>query len=190
MYNILVLVVSILVGGLVFMEVGHGLFIFIDTYAPGYFPGCYSHYVRFGQTNFDAPRKFAWADLQGRSGICGAICFGLISLIFRWRQLGIAIPVLRAHLIVCLSGVVGMCVGGGGGYLLGITTPTCFRSTFQAGMQPWFNPAHVGIGFGASQGLLIGLSAGTLLVLTVAWRRSRNPLAISNGYYVVDKIDK
>jgi hypothetical protein len=47
------------------------------------------------------------------------------------------------------------------------------RGIVTGGRQPDFNPTDVGVGLGTSQGVILGVIAGGLVVVTLAWRRSR-----------------
>lgn len=167
--------VAAAVGGLAFMQVGELVFAFTDAFAPGFFPGCYSGLIQYSSTEFDAPRKHAWADMVGGSALCGAACIGSVTLLIRGLRLGGAGAVLRAYLVVCLSGLAGACAGCGVGYLLGAAAPGYYRGVFPVGGEAWFNPLHVGVGLGVSQGLLVGLVAGALVAVAASWRRARVP---------------
>ncbi|QEG29579.1 hypothetical protein GobsT_43770 [Gemmata obscuriglobus] len=142
-------------GGFAFMQVGEIVFAFTDTFAPGFFPGCYPGLIRYSSPEFDAPRKHAWADMVGGSALCGAACIGSVTVLIRGLRLGGAVSVLRAYLIVCLSGLAGACAGGGGGYLLGAAAPGYSRRAFSAGgdvVQPSARGHRFGRVTGAARG--------------------------------------
>ncbi len=179
--SVILAAVATVVGGFVFMQVGEGVYAFIDAYAPGYFPGCYSGLIRHSQPGFDAPRKIAWGQLLFNSGMCGAACLGSVTLLVLGLRLGGAVSVFRAYLIICLSGLAGACAGGGAGYLLGVAVPGYYRGVFRAGGEAWFDPLQVGVGLGVSQGLLVGLAVGAVVVVAVAWYRSRAPQPLGSA---------
>ena len=70
-----------------------------------------------------------------------------------------------------------MCAVGGGalGYALALMAPGYYRGVFPDGRHPDFDPLAVGLGLGISQGLIAGLLVGAVVVLSVAWYKSRRP---------------
>jgi hypothetical protein len=160
------------IGAFVFMEVGEVLYSFTYEFAPGFFPGCYPSLIYHNVPGFDAPRKMAWGDVLFSSSICGATCIGSVTLLIRGFHLGGAMSILRAYLIVFLSGIAGACFGGMVGYVMAVVLPGYYRGVFRAGGEVWFDPVQVGLGLGVTQGLLIGLALGAVVVLAVAWYRA------------------
>ena len=68
--------------------------------------------------------------------------------------------------------------GGGGGLVglaLGVFMPGYYRGIVSGGQQPDFNPADVGVGLGTSQGIILGVIVGGLVVVSLAWARSAQP---------------
>jgi hypothetical protein len=59
------------------------------------------------------------------------------------------------------------------GYGLGTFLPGYYRGVFLGGRQPDFNPVDVGIGLGCSEGLMLGVVVGLVVVVVLAWCRSR-----------------
>ncbi len=170
---VLLALVAAVVGGFVFMEIGEVVFAFIDEFAPGFFPGCYSELIPLSKHGFDVPRKFAWGDILMSTAICGVGCMGSVTLLITGLRLGSAMSVLRASVIVCLGGLACACAGGGGGYLLGVAVPGSVRGLFRAGGEAWFNPPQVGLGVGVWQGFLAGSTVGAVVAVVVAWFRGR-----------------
>ncbi len=171
----LVAIFAAVVGGVAFMQVGEIAYVFLDEFAPGYFPGVYPVFLEDKHFTIEDARKFGWGELLGDYGVIGAAAIGVTTVFIMSLRLGGFMSILRAYLIICLSGVAGVCAGGGIGYLLGIAVPGYYRGVFRAGGEAWFDPIQVGIGLGVSQGLPAGLAIGSLVVVVVAWSRSRNP---------------
>ena len=71
--------------------------------------------------------------------------------------------------IAGLFGVMGALLG----LSLGVVVPSYYRTVFGAGDDPSFVPWQVGFGLGLTQGLISGAVTGGLVVLAVAWYRSR-----------------
>jgi hypothetical protein len=66
-------------------------------------------------------------------------------------------------------------LGAGTGYALGTVAPGYYRSVFEGGQDPNFDPVDVGIGLGSSQGLLGGAVIGVLLASVLLLRDRRAP---------------
>lgn len=81
--------------------------------------------------------------------------------------------VAKGFLIIILSGIVFALGGGVIGYTLAVFLPSYYRGVFSSGRESWFDPMEVGIGLGATQGLMCGLVVGGVVVLAVAWYNSR-----------------
>lgn len=77
--------------------------------------------------------------------------------------------VVRGFLITIASGVGFGIVGGLLGYALGKFAPDYYRIVFRIPRQLDLDPAHAGLGLGATQGLVAGLFIGLVIVLAVAW---------------------
>ena len=83
---------------------------------------------------------------------------------------------IRQTLVVILASTVGLGLSGCLiGYLLGRFAPGYYRAVFRNGNDPQFDPVEVGIGLGLTQGIAAGLAVRALVVLAVAWYRSRAP---------------
>jgi hypothetical protein len=96
----------------------------------------------------------------------------------KWREAAIpstwgdAMSMIKGFLIIVACGLVfGVCCGACG-YALGRFVPGYYRSVFFARNRE-FDPEAVGLGLGVSQGLFAGLLIGCVVVLAVAWYRSR-----------------
>jgi len=168
-------VVATAVGGIAFMLVGEIPYALLVEFAPGYFPGAFPVFPKDKLFTLEDARKCGWGELVGDYGVTGAVTIGATTLSLMALSLGGIMSLLRAYLIVCLSGVAGACAGAGIGYLLGTAAPGYYRAVFIAGGEAWFDPMHVGIGLGVTQGLPVGLVIGSLVVVVTAWSRSRNP---------------
>jgi hypothetical protein len=81
--------------------------------------------------------------------------------------------VARGFLIVILSGFTFALGGTLIGFTLAVTLPGYYRAVFSSGRESWFNPIELGVGLGATQGLICGLLVGAIVVLAVAWHNSR-----------------
>lgn len=69
-----------------------------------------------------------------------------------------------------LGGVMGLAMGAA----LGTFAPGYYRSLFQDGGEPHFDPVAVGIGQGLTQGTVFGGIIGLLLVAMWYWYHSRS----------------
>lgn len=165
--------VAATVGGIAFMLAGEIPYALLVEFAPGYFAGAYPVFPEDKYFTIADSRKQGWGDLVGAYGVTGAATFGATTFLIAGLRLGGVVSLLRAYLIVCLSGVAGACAGSGIGYLLGTAAPGYYRGMFIAGGEAWFDPVHVAIGLGVTQGLPAGLAIGSLLVMVTAWSRSR-----------------
>lgn len=81
--------------------------------------------------------------------------------------------ILRAFATIIASAIGFGLAGGLVGYLLGVVAPGYYRAVFRNGGEAYFDPPSVGLGLGVTQGLTVGLIVGALVVLAVAWYRSR-----------------
>lgn len=66
-------------------------------------------------------------------------------------------------------GLIGAAVGGG----LGAFTPGYYRAVIPGGDRTDFVPWQVGLGLGFTQGLILGLIVGCVVLLSAAWYKSR-----------------
>ncbi len=64
-------------------------------------------------------------------------------------------------------------IGAGIGWALGTYSPGYYRSVFQSGNEPWFDPVTVGVGQGLTQGFAGGVVVGLTVVALFVWRDSR-----------------
>jgi hypothetical protein len=75
--------------------------------------------------------------------------------------------VARGFAFIIASGATFAIGGGALGFALARLTPSYYRSVFQGGESPAFDPVQVGIGLGVSQGLIAGLVVGAIVILAV-----------------------
>ncbi|MGD9647746.1 MAG: hypothetical protein AB7U73_18685 [Pirellulales bacterium] len=68
-----------------------------------------------------------------------------------------------------LFAVAGAAIGGA----LGVLAPGYYRAVFSSGDAPWFDPPVVGLGLGLSQGAVLGVFAGLVLVAIFVWRQTK-----------------
>lgn len=76
--------------------------------------------------------------------------------------------VARAFMIIIGAAFGCGVIGAGLGAWLGRVIPDYYRGVFRAGNNPNFDPIHVGIGLGATQGIVAGLVVGCVVVLSVS----------------------
>jgi hypothetical protein len=81
--------------------------------------------------------------------------------------------VTRGFVITIASGVGFATVGALLGFALGRLAPDYYRFVFRGPPQIDLDPAQAGLGLGASQGLGGGLFIGLVIVVAVAWSKSR-----------------
>lgn len=81
--------------------------------------------------------------------------------------------IAKGFFIILLSGFAFAIGGGAIGYTLAVLLPGYYRGVFSSGREPWFEPMEVGIGLGATQGLICGLVVGAAVVLAVGWYNLR-----------------
>ena len=79
----------------------------------------------------------------------------------------------KGFTVIILSGLAFGAAGTAIGWSLGQFAPAFYRGVFPSGDQPWFDPVQVGFGVGLTQGLLVGLAVGGVVVLASAWVESR-----------------
>ena len=77
--------------------------------------------------------------------------------------------VIRGFGIVLVSMLLFGALGAGMGRLLGVVTPSYYRSLFRNGHEPWFDPAQIGLALGLTQGVAAGVVVGIAVVGAVAW---------------------
>lgn len=71
-----------------------------------------------------------------------------------------SISVLKAIAVTAGCGLGGGLFGAGLGYALGRFAPGYYRLVIRNGDRPGFNPEAVGLGLGATQGVVVGLVVG------------------------------
>jgi len=81
--------------------------------------------------------------------------------------------VVRGFLITIGSGVGFAVLGGLLGLGLGKFIPDYFHFVFRVPREADLDPAHAGLGLGATQGLCGGLFIGLVIVVAVVWSKSR-----------------
>ena len=84
--------------------------------------------------------------------------------------------VVRGFVITVASGAALAVLGGLLGYAMGIFVPDYYRLVFRSHPDVQFDPAQVGLGLGLTQGLAAGLFIGLVIVVAVAWFRSRQAI--------------
>lgn len=77
---------------------------------------------------------------------------------------------VRGFGIVLFSMLLFGTLGAGIGRLLGVMTPSYYRSLFRNGQEPWFDPAQIGLALGLTQGVAAGVVVGITVVGAVTWR--------------------
>lgn len=154
----------------VLFAIGGGLIAAaLNWLAPGYYPGVFPHATRSGYA----------ADVGVGTGILQGLMLGLlvgtvVAAGLGWfRQLQWA---ACGRGLAILTGCAAVFAVGGGlvGLALGVLMPGYYRGVVSGGRQPNFNPADVGVGLGTSQGVILGVIVGGLVVVALAWRRSRS----------------
>jgi hypothetical protein len=75
---------------------------------------------------------------------------------------------------VLLWSVIFLCVGSAIGATIGVVAPEYYRSVFRGGHLPEFNPLQVGIGLGATQGVVSGVVISIVVLALLAWRDIRS----------------
>ncbi len=88
-----------------------------------------------------------------------------------------------ALLIVLLWGIIFACVGSAIGAAIGTVAPGYYQSIFRDGYSPEFNPLQVGVGLGATQGVVSGVAMSIVVLALLAWRdiRSSRPAMDSDA---------
>jgi hypothetical protein len=71
------------------------------------------------------------------------------------------------------TAIVSAAIGTTVGYCLGAYAPGAYRSMFQDGADPRFDPVAVGLGLGCGQGLIAGTLIGLVVVVSVTWYEIR-----------------
>jgi hypothetical protein len=148
----------------------------IDREAPAYWPAAYPWAVERSAPGFDFPRKLGRGILLIQSCQWGFWVFGTLTAVVVVGRWGGVMFLLTAYLLVGASAVLGAVAGGLIGYGMGAALPGYYRGVFASGREPWFDPVHVGVGLGITQGLLAGLAVGAVVVLAWALVRSRGGL--------------
>lgn len=159
-------IVVVVACGVVFAGGGGLIAVVLNWLAPGYYQGVLQHPGRGG-----GPPGVGTGVLQGLPlGLfvgtvvaCGLELFGQL----RWAVCGRALAILAACAAVFAVG------GGLVGLALGVYAPDYYRSVVRGGQEPDFSPIDVGVGLGTSQGAIVGVIVGALVVVALAWRRSR-----------------
>jgi hypothetical protein len=81
---------------------------------------------------------------------------------------------LRAFAITIASGVAFGVGGGIVGYGVGHFLPDFYRTIFDVPQREAFNAAHFGLALGLTQGLLMGVGVGLVIVVAVTWYNARS----------------
>ena len=81
--------------------------------------------------------------------------------------------VVRGFIITIASGLAFAAIGGVLGYAMGTFAPDYYRLVFRIPQGIELDPAQAGLGLGLTQGLAAGLFIGLVIVVAVAWYRSR-----------------
>lgn len=97
----------------------------------------------------------------------------------RWQSVTVA----RGLAIIIASAIGFGLASAAPGCLLGVAVPRYYRAVYRTADREEFNPVEVGLGRGLSQGLIAGLCVGAVVVLAVAWYRSRVPGADEGGMH-------
>jgi hypothetical protein len=149
----------------VLLGVGGGYFATaLHRVAPGYYPAVFP----LAGPGEHAAHAGAWeGTVQGAvlgAAVGGAVALGLGWLgRLRWSTGG------RAAAVIAGCAAVGA-VGGG---LVGLAVGWLVPEYYGGGRRPGISPTDVGLGLGASQGVVGGVIGGGVLVLASAWWRSR-----------------
>jgi hypothetical protein len=101
-----------------------------------------------------------------------ALSCGVMQRFGRGRGDGL-MGIMRGFGIILISatgfGIAGCLVG----YLLASFAPGYYRSVCYGGNSPSFDPVAVGVGLGLTHGMTAGLIVGAVVVVAVAWSRSK-----------------
>lgn len=81
--------------------------------------------------------------------------------------------VTRGFAITIASGIAFGTLGTLAGYALGVIAPDYYRTVFRIPPDMSINLVQAGMGLGATQGVATGLIVGLVIVVTVAWYKSR-----------------
>lgn len=76
----------------------------------------------------------------------------------------------KAILAIFLSAIVFAAVGLAVGYGIAALMPGYYRAVFEGGRDPRFNPIEVGVGLGLTQGMVLGVVVGALVVAGSWWK--------------------
>lgn len=87
------------------------------------------------------------------------------------------ISAVKAIAVVSSCGLGGALFGAALGFTLGRFAPGYYRSIFSHGDRADFDPEAVGLGLGATQGVVAGLLVGLAIVFMIAWFNSRRGLS-------------
>jgi hypothetical protein len=151
-----------------FAAIGGVVAVALNKFAPGYYPGVFSHPERGGYA----------ANLGVGIGILQGLGLGLLVGMVVTASLGWFGQLrptfcVRVLTTIAAFGIGCAVVGALAGYGLGTFVPGYYRSVFSGGQEPNFNPVDVGIGLGCSEGLMLGAVVGTVAAVVLAWRKSR-----------------
>ena len=81
--------------------------------------------------------------------------------------------VVRGFIITMGSGLAFAVIGGLLGYVMGTFAPDYYRIMFHIPPGIELDPKQAGLGLGLTQGFAAGLFIGLVIVVAVAWYRSR-----------------
>ncbi|MFO7905587.1 MAG: hypothetical protein ACQESR_24460 [Planctomycetota bacterium] len=140
----------------------------LNWLAPSYYPGVFPH---AGEVNSAAEVgvgagiiQGAWLGLFVGAALAGGLAwFGQL----QWAACARGLAMVAA--CTALFAIGGGLVGLG----LGLLIPGYYQAVVSGGEQADSNPADVGIGLGASQGAILGVIIGGLIVITCSWRQAR-----------------
>ncbi|WP_149110501.1 hypothetical protein [Limnoglobus roseus] len=152
-----------------FAIAGGGVAVLLDAIAPGYYPGVFSFVHRNG--GYASAYGKGVGAFQGLS-LGFAVGVALSASLGWFDQLQLMPTVRSLGIIAELAGLAG--IGGGLiGWGVGIYSPDYYRVVVSGGRESDFIPTDVGIGLGASQGIILGAVVGAALAIGIAWRQFR-----------------
>lgn len=91
-----------------------------------------------------------------------------------------SVTLSQALLFVLAMTGGGALLGVALGALLGVFLPEYYRSVFDGGEKPGFNPLAVGIGLGLTQGAGFGAVVGSVLIGVFCWYKVKTSTSRQN----------
>lgn len=79
----------------------------------------------------------------------------------------------RAISWIAITSILFAAIGAVIGFLIGSQMPSYYRSVFEGGDSPHFDPIAVGFGQGLTQGMALGVTIGLALVLAAWWKEAK-----------------